>query len=140
MRDRANEVAPSCLGAANSKIRPGAHFRHGAISRSDPSTAWSRPIVQLPARALPRLEQHPGQALPVDSLSRQPVSIPPARIVQSPAEAALPVLVAAQDRPLAPRRRPLRPYLKSSPPVQSAAVFQRVPSPARPPVPAFPEN
>src|SRR5437016_5491904 len=88
MRDRVNEVAPSFCGAVYFGIRPGARFRHGAISRASPAAILPRPIVLPPARPLPQSKQHPGGAFPVDLVQLQPAlsfqrPIPPARIVPS---------------------------------------------------------
>src|SRR5438105_1870658 len=101
MRGQASEVAPSFPGAIYFRIRPGAHFRHGAISRADPSAAWSQPIVQPPARPVARLKQHSGRALPADLVQPQAglilPSIPQERIVRLPAALAAPVPVSVQD-------------------------------------------
>src|SRR2546423_12156442 len=100
MRDRANEGAPSFPGAVYFRIRPGAHFRHGGVSRGDPSATWSRPMIPPPAPALPQWKQPPGRAFPIDLVQPQPArlirrSIPPGQIVRLPAEPAAPALVAA---------------------------------------------
>src|SRR5437899_12090134 len=97
------------FGAVYFRIRPGALFRHGAISRAIPAATLPRPIVLPPARALPESKQHPGRAFPVDLVQLQPAlsfhrPIPPARIVPSYAEVRVlaPMEAAAQVRPPGP--------------------------------------